>query len=160
MLQKALSQLDKWSFTIFKKFLNAHAIYAGSDFDIDQAVRKALEDIDEIDFKLLKSLAGLQPVLAKRHYHETGAMRWFDVNIVPVSDLVDFAAHLEPENGAIGQFVLAVPTEGESEEHAEELCRRAARYSDTWDIVVGISKRSLGGRSIGTRAVRFGQRQQ
>ena len=87
VLEKALSQLDKWSFTIFKRFLDARAIFAGSDFDIDQAVRAALDDIDEIDFKELKSLAGLQPILAKRHYHETGALRWFDVNIVPLNGL-------------------------------------------------------------------------
>ena len=84
-LENALSQLDTWSFTIFKKFLDARAIFAGSDFDIDAAVRAALDEIDEIDFKELKTLAGLQPILAKRHYHETGALRWFDVNIVPVS---------------------------------------------------------------------------
>ena len=141
-LAKALSKLDNWSFTIFKKFLDARAIFAGSDFDIDQAVRAALDEIDEIDFKVLKSLAGLQPLLAKRHYHETGALRWFDVNIVPVSGLVEFAANFEPENGAIGQFLLAIPTENESEDYAGDLCRKAARYSDAWDIVVGISKRS------------------
>ncbi|MVF23129.1 ATP-binding protein [Methylocaldum sp. BRCS4] len=145
-IRTALSDLDKWSFTIFKKFLDAHAIFAGSDFDIDQAVRTALEEIDEIDFKLLKSLAGLQPVLAKRHYHKTGALRWFEVNIVPSSGVIDFAAHYKPENGAIGQFLLIIPTEGESEERAQDLCRKAARYSKNgshkWDIVVGISKRS------------------
>lgn len=141
-LEKALSQLDTWSFTIFKKFLDARAIFAGSDFDIDQAVRAALDEIDEIDFKELKTLAGLQPILAKRHYHDTGALRWFDVNVVPVNGIVEFAAGSEPENGAIGQFLLAIPTEGESEDHAEDLCRKAARHSDAWDIVVGISKRS------------------
>lgn len=141
-LEKTLAQLDTWSFTIFKKFLDARAIFAGSDFDIDRAVRAALDDFDEIDFKELKALAGLQPILAKRHYHETGALRWFDVNVVPVSGIVEFAAGFEPENGAIGQFLLAIPTEGESEDHAEDLCRKAARHSDAWDIVVGISKRS------------------
>ena len=141
-LERTLAKLDTWSFTIFKKFLDARAIFAGSDFDIDQAVRAALDEIDEIDFRELKSLAGLQPILAKRHYHETGALRWFDVNIVPVSRLVEFAAHLEPDNGAIGQFLLAIPTEGESDEHAEDSCRKAAHYSDDRDIVVGISKRS------------------
>ena len=141
-LEKAATELDKWSFTIFKKFLDARAIFAGSDFDIDRAVRNALDDIDEVDFRKLKSLAGLQPTLAKRHYHDTGALRWFDVNIVPVRVVVEFAAGLEPANGAIGQFLLAIPTEGESENYAEDLCRKAARYSDEWDIVVGISKRS------------------
>ena len=141
-LEKALSQLDNWSFTIFKKFLDARAIFAGSDFDIDRAVHAALDEIDEVDFKELSSLAGLQPILAKRHYHETGALRWFDVDIVPVSGLVEFAANLAPKNGAIGQFLLTIPTEGESEEYAKNLCRKAARYGDEWDVVVGISKRS------------------
>ena len=141
-LEKALSQLDTWSFTIFKKFLDARAIFAGSDFDIDGAVRAALDEIDEVDFKELKSVAGLQPILAKRHYHDTGALRWFDVNVVPVSGLVEPAARLEPENGAMGQFLLAIPTEGESEDRAENLCLEAARHSDVWDIVVGISERS------------------
>lgn len=141
-LDSALSQLDAWSFTIFKKFLGARAIFAGSDFDIDRAVRAALDEIDEIDFKDLATLAGLQPILAKRHYHHTGALRWFDVNVVPVSGIVEFAAEFKPENGAIGQFLLAIPTEGESEERAEDLCRKAARQSGMWDIVVGISKRS------------------
>ncbi|ANO52144.1 DEAD/DEAH box helicase family protein [Woeseia oceani] len=141
-MKDALAQLDKWSFTIFKKFLDAHAIFAGSDFDIDRAVRTALEDIDEIDLENLKSLAGLQPVLAKRHYHETGALRWFDVNIVPICDIVEFASQYEPKGSAIGQFLLAVPTEGESEKRAEDNCRKAARHSNEWDIVVGISKQS------------------
>ena len=142
VLEKALSQLETWSFTIFKKFLDAHAIYAGSDFDIDRAVRAALDEIDEVDFAALKSLAGLQPVVAKRHYHETGALRWFDVNIVPVRELDAFAAGFGPRNGEIGQFLLAIPSDGESEEVANNVCRKAARYSDSWDIVVGVSSRS------------------
>lgn len=141
-LEKALSRLDTWSFTIFKKFLDAHAIYAGSDFDIDRAVRVALDEIDDIDFAALKSLAGLQPILAKRHYHETGALRWFDVNIVPVSELNAVAAGFEPKGGDIGQFLLAIPTEGENEDVANDACRKAARHSDAWDIVVGVSNRS------------------
>lgn len=143
MLEKTLSQLDRWSFTIFKKFIDAHTIFAGSDFDIDRAVRVALEDIEDIDFKVLKSLAGLQPILAKRHYHETGALRWFDLNIVPVKELVEFTTQFKPENGAIGQFLLAIPTEEENEECIEELCRKASRFSGAWDIIVGISKRPL-----------------
>ena len=141
-LRHALSQLGTWSFTIFKKFLDAYAIFAGSDFDIDQAVRTALDDIDTIDFPTLKSLAGLQPILAKRHYHETGTLRWFDVDIVPLSDLVELASRSKPKNGAIGQFLLAIATEGENEEQAKDLCRKAARHSDEWDIIVGTSDRS------------------
>lgn len=141
-LQRALSQLNEWSLIIFKKFLGAYAIFAGSDFDIDRAVRTVLDDIDTIDFTVLKSLAGLRPVLAKRHYHETGTLRWFDVDIVPLSNLVEFTSGSEPKNGAIGQFLLTIATEGENEEQAKDLCRRVACHGNAWDIIVGTSNRS------------------
>ena len=141
-LRRALRELNNWSFTIYKKYLETHAIFAGSDFDIDQATRSALEHIDEINFKELKLLAGIQPILAKRHYHETGTLRWFEVNIVPVSALGDAVQHYQPEKGAIGQFILAVPTEGESEEEATKQCREAADHDAPWDSMVGMSKAS------------------
>ena len=141
-LRGALSKLNNWSFTIYKKYLETHAIFAGSDFDIDQATRSALEQIDEIDFKELKLLAGIQPILAKRHYHETGTLRWFEVNIIPINALLDAVEHYQPEKGAIGQFILAVPTEGENEEEATKLCREAADYDAPWDSMVGMSKAS------------------
>jgi len=141
-LQDALRQLKDWSLVIFKKFLDAYAIYAGSDFNIDQAVETALEEQNEINFSALRSLAGLHPILAKRHYHEYGALRWFDVDIAPLDQIVEVAAAFEPGPGTIGQFLLAIPTSGEESEQVNKLCREAARLSGDWDIVVGLSQRS------------------
>lgn len=144
-IDEVLANLDSWSLTIFKKFLDARAIYAGSDFDIERAVRSMLDKIDEVNFEHLKKIAGIQPILAKRHYHETGTMRWFDVNIVPASKIVDFARDFHARNGVVGQFLLALPTEGETEEIVEELCRDAVRLSGKikGDIVVGVASQSL-----------------
>ena len=141
-IQKALTQLKGWSFVVYRKFIDAYAICAGSDFDIDQAVESALEGVRDLDFPVLKRLADLQPILAKRHYHKTGALHWFDVDVVPVSDLVNRAAVYEPRNGTIGQFLLAIPADGEREEQAQKICREAARQARGWDIVVGLSQRS------------------
>ena len=141
-LEKALNQLDTWSFTIFKKYLDAHAVFAGSDFDIDQAVGTAIDEIGNLDLKVLNSLPGIQPILAKRHYHKSGTLRWFAVNTVPVTDLVEFASKQRPDKGAIGQFILAVQTEDESDRYAEEQCIKATSYNNAWDTVIGISNRS------------------
>lgn len=140
--EQTLNQLNNWSLTVFRKYLDAHAIFAGSDFDIEQAVHSALEEVGGVDFARLKSLIGLQPILAKRHYHETGTMRWFEMDIVPLNELIGLARQFKPKNGAIGQFLLVIPTDGEGPKYAESLCRKAARYSDDWDIVIGISKKS------------------
>lgn len=141
-LQEALDQLRDWSLVIFKKFLDAYAVYAGSDFDIDQAVEAALDEQKGVDFAALRLLAGLQPILAKRHYHEYGALRWFDVDIAPLDQVVESTAAFEPGPGTIGLFLLAIPTSNEEAARAEKLCREAARHSGDWDIVVGLSQHS------------------
>lgn len=140
--KRALAKLDKWSVTIYRKFAGARGIYAGSDFDIDLAVREALEDIEGVDMQRLTSLVGLQPILAKRHYHETGAMRWFNVSLVSLKALREGPINQVKANGAIGQFLLAIPTEGESPERAEELCRQAVQAGEHQDTLIGLSRRS------------------
>ena len=140
--KEALEQLRRWSLVIYRKFAGAYAIYAGSDFDIDRAVQETLEHVREVDFAALQRLAGLQPILAKRHYHETGALRWFDVEVAPLNSLVDRARAYKPHTGTIGEFLLAVPTDGETAEQAQKLCREAARQSGDWDVVAGLSQRA------------------
>ncbi|MGI9250001.1 MAG: ATP-binding protein [Pseudohongiellaceae bacterium] len=143
-VEKALKELGSKSLTVFRKFTDSHAIFAGSDFDINEAIRIALGETDAVDFDEIKALAGFQPILAKRHYGETGALRWFDVSFIPVSHIESYASEIELENGVIGHFLLAIPTEGEDEDVADAACQKAARYSseERGDIVVGISSQS------------------
>lgn len=140
-LKEALAQLDHWSFIIFKKFLGAYAIFAGSDFDIDQAVQVALEDIVEIDFIALKNLAALHPVLAKRHYHDTGALRWFEVNFIPAHSINKFTKYHQLQPSTIGQFLLVIPTESENQERVTDLCHDVASQSED-NTVIGLSEHS------------------
>jgi hypothetical protein len=141
-LKKALARLSEWSLINFKKFLDAYAVFAGSDFDVEQAIKAALDDVEGINFASLKELASLQPILAKRHYHETGTLRWFDIDLTTVRDVVETVQRYQPQNGTMGQFLLVIPTEGESAEKAAECCRKAVREDRAWDVVVGLSDRS------------------
>ena len=141
-IQKALGQLKDASLTIHRKFSNGYSIFEGSDFDIRQAVDEAYGEIDRIDYVRLSALAGLQPVIAKRHYHETGAIRWFDTTVVPLRDLEDVATNRELRNSAIGSFFLVLPTPGDSPEAVERIADRAVRGAEDGDIIVGIPQRS------------------
>ena len=143
-IENALDDLKRWSFVIFRKFNDAYSIFEGSDFDVDDAVRQALESIAEVDFTALNALAGLQPIVAKRHYHETGALRWFDVVVVPLAEVEQAAAEYAPRQGAIGGFFLTIPTQNESEAAAREICHRATTERLECDVVVGLSKRAWG----------------
>ena len=141
-LKHALNQLNRWSLAIYKKFLGAYAVYAGSDFDIDGAITGALKEAIEVNFVELEALAGLQPMLAKRHFHETGSLRWFKVGIVPVSEIVNHAAGYTPDQATIGQFLLAIPSRNETEAEATRLCQHAAALKNNGGITIGLSKRS------------------
>ena len=139
-LKDALEQLRRWSLIIFKKHVEAYAIFAGSDFDIDEAIRREISEISELDFSKLESIAGIQPIVAKRHYHETGALRWFNVNLVSLSDLDKHAKKFEANNSLIGQFLLVIPTNGESKEIViKSFENLLGGTCSTSDIVLGFS---------------------
>ena len=141
---QALDDLKRQSFIIYRKFVNAYSVFEGSDFNIDLALVTALDSVGDVDFTALNSLAGEQPVVAKRHYHETGALRWFDVVVVPLAEVEQAAAEYSPLQGAIGAFFLTIPTQNETEAAAQEICRRSARDGSGCDVVVGISQRAWG----------------
>ncbi len=141
-LTQGLTQLSRWSFTIYKKFQDAYAIFAGSDFDIDDAVGEALDEIKEIDLLVLETWGVLQRILAKRHYHETGAMRWVDFKITSSRNVVELASRFTPQSEIIGQFILVIPTERENKKLVQNACRDAARSSIHSNNVVGYSEHS------------------
>ncbi len=141
-LTKAIKDLEKWSLVIFRKHQNSLAIFAGSDFEIEEAVNEQLADISELDFELLRAIAPLPPVVAKRHYHKTGALNWLEVNIVPLQDAEQRVKNFSPASDAIGQFLLAIPTLREDLETAEDVCRKSARLKSEWRSVIGLSPRS------------------
>ena len=137
-IQTALDRLQARSLIIHRKFNDSYSVFEGSDFDIDDAVGRVLEATDDVDFIRLNAMADLQPIVAKRHYHETGALRWFDVAIAPLADAESAANNYRPRNGSIGTFLLAVPTQGESTDQIQQTARRAVDGIKEWDLVIGV----------------------
>lgn len=134
-----LDDLRVWSLIMFRKFSNSWSIFEGSDFDIDQAVAQAIEDGEGTESQTLERFASLQPMVAKRHYHETGALRWFDASMVPLAEIESSVTNYKPRHGAVGCFMLAVPMRGESQSAATKLCQEATQVGGTQDIVIGLS---------------------
>ncbi|MBU2848651.1 ATP-binding protein [Acidithiobacillus ferriphilus] len=136
-IEKALADMDGWSQIVYRKHLNTWAIYQGSDFDIDAAVSATLAVTPGLDIKRLSTLAGLQPILPKRHYQESGALRWFGLDLVALDDLRDAIAAFDPRSGISGHFFLAMPTQGESHRALQERCRTASGET-THPIAIGV----------------------
>ena len=141
VFRRALTDLADWSFILFRRHLGAYSVYAGSDFDVESALRDSLENLRQVDFRELRSLARVGPILAKRHYHDTGALRWFDVDLVTVESLLAPDRMAPPSRGAMGRFMLAIPTAGDSSATARRACQLAAESAHP-SLVVGFSNQA------------------
>ena len=139
-LTSALEQLQQWSLVIYRKFNESYSIFEGSDFDVDLAVGQVLDTMGDSDLSLLNDIANLQPIVAKRHYHDTGAMRWYDMAIAPLSDVEADPETYRPKTGGAGTFVLAVPTRNEALEAAQISAAQVSQQIQEWDLVIGVSQ--------------------
>ena len=140
-LQEALAQLEKWSLVISRKFNDSYSIFEGSDFNVDEAVGLILEPMEQVDFDGLNAIADLHPLVAKRHYHKTGALRWYDLTIGSLSDLQRNPENYRSNRGEAGTFVLALPRLQESREATSATVSDIVTQVKDWDLVVGLPQR-------------------
>ena len=144
----ALTRLRDWSLVIYRKFSDSYSIFEGSDFDVDDAVGRVLETMGDVDFARLNTITGLQAIVAKRHYHEIGAMRWYEVAIAPLADVQAAPESYRPQYGGVGTFLLAVPTRHETTEAARLSAQEAADDVQQWDFVVGLPQKAWNFNSL------------
>jgi hypothetical protein len=127
--EAALERLKSWSVVAYREHLGAFAIFAGSDFDLQAALDTAKAAVKELDLKVLRQLANLRPIVAKRHYHETGAFRWLEVDVALSSNIQGRVLDFKSPS-ALGQVLILIPGPGDSESSskglAEELTKTAS----------------------------------
>jgi hypothetical protein len=138
-IEAALEQLSNWRVVLFKKHIGAWSVFEGSDFDIDNAISKARSVMSGVDFALLESLTSLYPVIAKRHYHMTGTMRWMNVALCRLDDVQRISSTFIPKNGEFGLFLLALPNSMTSNNAAMRICHEHSKMSP-WPVAIGIPR--------------------
>ena len=136
-IETALEQLSSLRVALFKKHIGAWSVFEGSDFDIDSAISQSVASLPGVDFDLLSSLTNLYPVIAKRHYHETGTMRWMDMALCRLEEAPRLAAKFKPRKGEFGIFLLALPGRNMSAKAARRQCQECAR-SEPWPIAIAV----------------------
>ena len=158
-IDEALKDLQSWSVAVFRKHLNAWAIYAGSDFDIGDAVEEAMAASAGLDLDRLGRLAESQPFLAKEHYHRTGTLRWFETGLVALDGVKNAVRSFEPRDGSSGKFLLAIPGGEETQHKAREICRHGSELAGDYPVAIGMPRNAwlvseLGKELIALEAVR------
>ncbi|WP_337882566.1 ATP-binding protein [Chromobacterium haemolyticum] len=136
-LDTALQKLSTLKVALYKSYTGAWSVFEGSDFDIDAAITQALASSPGIDFGRLSQLMGLHPVVAKRHYHETGSMRWMELLLCSIEQAEKLAVNYQPRKGEFGMFVLALPNRGMNLHEARNRAQACSRLRP-WPIMVGI----------------------
>jgi hypothetical protein len=136
-LDAALQKLSSLKVALFKSYIGAWSVFEGSDFDIDAAIAQALSASPGIDYTRLVQLMGLHPVVAKRHYHETGSMRWMELSLCSIEEAERIAVNFQPKKGEFGTFILALPGKGMSL-RAARMRAQACSKLRPWPVMVGI----------------------
>ena len=141
--QKIVDDLINWSVVVLRKHSGTFAIYAGSDFDIEKALDDAQARGIGTDFKSLEDQPALRPVLAKRHYEETGALRWFEVGISPLHEAEERVKNYIPAPGSAGLFLILVSANQEIKSVAKRIARSAATLAKDHLVMVGWTRDSF-----------------
>ena len=149
IVSKTLEELQQWGILAYRKHSNSWVIHEGSDFDIDAAVTSVLAS--GIDFELgrVAALANLQPILAKRLYHDRGTLRWFFTEIARLEDVKYRVQEFDGNDGAAGKFVLAIPDRHASVRAAKAAARDASTLCAAYPVAVGVAQNVERMRDLG-----------
>jgi energy-coupling factor transporter ATP-binding protein EcfA2 len=123
-IQQIINDLLKYSVIIFKKHKNAYSVFEGSDFDIEAALREAYSNIVGLELSKLEEIANFKPIIAKRYYHQYGAMRWFDVLLTGVPNYEEFLRSVRKTSGAVGFFSILLPNSIDEEKEATKIVKQ------------------------------------
>jgi hypothetical protein len=137
-IDTALSDLAQASVLIFRKHLNAWAIYAGSDFDIDEAVSAAKQTLGTVDLSKAQQNLALNPVIARRHYAEKGAIRWLNRTVILEHDADKHLSSIKFSGNCFGEFLLVVPTDHHTDLSLQQLQSRLTAQAPK-GVLIGLS---------------------
>lgn len=155
-VEAALESLATLRVLLFKKHISAWSVFEGSDFDIEAAISQARAAQPSIDFELLSDLANLHPIVAKRHYHETGTMRWMNMALCRLPDAPKIAERFSPLRGEFGLFLVALPPRDASFKGTSREAAQHARQRP-WPVVVGVPPNHAKIEELGSELVALQQ---
>lgn len=75
----AIKDLLDWAVLIRQPRLGGYALFAGSDFDLEDAIGRAIAPVGNQQLEEIPQRVGFGFATAKRHYFLTGALRTFEI---------------------------------------------------------------------------------
>lgn len=110
-LQNSLTELESSGLIFYSKFKQAFLLNEGSDFNLDRAIEEQIVAIGELSIHHLKRFS---PIIAKRHYQDTGNLRWAEIKLIFLNNnSVDEVLHKlsnQTDASCVGYLCVLVPT--------------------------------------------------
>ena len=107
-IQICLTSLQKKSLIVYRRFNNTYRIWEGSDVDIEARLEEGHRKTKSLHLaEDLQQFLPNQPMLARKHSHEVGAMRYFELRY---KDSTTEAKHLLPSDGMDGVIICCLPS--------------------------------------------------
>lgn len=141
-LQSAIGDLLDWAVLIRQPRLGGYALFAGSDFDLEDAIGRAIGPIGSSELASIPQRVGFGFATAKRHYFTRGALRTFEIvlHLVGGDDdagsIADFVTK-RPLRGS-GQLVLLIGDGSIDTDAVESLAKAAAKALRSSGVVAAI----------------------
>lgn len=143
-IQKGLGELKEWSLITRRKHLSAWAIFEGADLDISELVEGKVEQLRGDD-SWIENLEYSNYVIAKKHYHEFGVLRWMSQRLVRNTGYLASKEVVSKKDGAFASFVMIAESVGNETSKAsmQKLSKQIAdkgiaiAYCPNLDVVKG-----------------------
>ncbi len=148
--KRAIQDLLDWAVLTKQPRLNGYALFAGSDFDLEDAISRARAPLTPDQVRGIPQRVGMGFVAAKRHYFRTGALRTFEIAIHLISDSdkpAKMAADIAAKQGAgAGTIVLMLGSGSQDAVEIDRVCKSIAKELHKLGAIaaVGGATRSYG----------------
>ena len=145
-LDKILKNLEDKKIIVFRKFKKAYALYSGSDINIDEVTELNKAKIKNDYEIILSQLPTLQPIVAKRHFFETGTQRIFQrfcLVLTNVKKTVENIIQLDVSNVSAGAFVFLCKSTEDTTKEFQSKFDELSKIKFPKAIIIGTSENYL-----------------
>ena len=136
-INDALSVLIDASLITYKRYNGCYGLFEGSDFDIDSAITEVRREMGSSALSNISKHVNLPTVIAKRHYHETGTLRWANFKVTPVEKLQDSVENYLEEGPGIALGLIYFRSNNETDGEVQEYISSArSALTDQFELLV------------------------
>jgi hypothetical protein len=136
--------LQARSLIVFRRHVGAFALWQGSDFDLEaaHAVARVRVTAGRSLSERLRAIFPPRPWVARRHYIETGTLRYFDVSYRDLNE-ASIRDAMDQSTDADGKVVFLFASEGALDLDLTGMLQRETRTADGKPVVLAVPRDHL-----------------